>query len=86
MGREEREIRAAPVEGVQLFEGGDYGGAMAEDAEGGFGGEREFGDVGEDPGGVGNEERLGAIAMAAEQAMLAEGVAGQGDGEQGAVA
>lgn len=77
---------ATAVEGVELFEGRDDGGAVAQDTKRGFGGEGEMGDVGEEPGGIGDEESLGAIPMAAEEAVLAEGVAGQGDGEQGAVA
>ncbi len=80
MGGEKGEIGAAAVEGVQLFEGGEDGGAVAEEAEGWFGGEGEFRNVGEDPGGVGYEERLGAVAVAAEKAMLAKSVAGEGDG------
>ena len=85
MGGEQREVRAAAVEGVELAEGFDDGGAVTEEAERGFGGEGEFGDVGEHPGGVGDEERFRAIAVAAEETVLAEGVAGQRDGEEGAV-
>jgi hypothetical protein len=49
---------------------------MAEEAQSGFSREREFGYVGEDPGRVSDEEGLRAVAVAAEEAVLAQGVAG----------
>ena len=66
MGREHREIGAAAVEGVEFLESFDDGGAVAQEVQSGFSGEREFGDVGEDPGGVSDEEGLRAVAVAAE--------------------
>jgi hypothetical protein len=64
------------VEGVEFLESFDDGGAMAEEAQSGFSREPEFGYVGEDPGRVSDEEGLRAVAVAAEEAVLAQGVAG----------